>query len=349
MRRTLKGICCLLMAAMVVSAAGISRADDDKKKETEEKKIRKGRRVIVLNRDHPLTTGSHWLGVMATPVSDVLKSQLDLKNGLAVQQVVPKSAAAKAGVKKNDILLKLNGKKLDSVKALIDTVGKVGGKETTVVLLRGGSERTLKITPEKRKDGPQISRIFTPDRPFSKRELEQFGLGNGFPRRMLFFGPGLGLSEDVRVEANSDSGDEKKVNVRIEVRKKNDGPAEIVVKRNDKTWKVTEKELDKLPKDIRVQVERSLKGGRRARVIVPKLGIDVEKIRRHLQQGKRPPVPELRLDLRSLDGNHGEIHQTLKRMMEQIEKMQKQLDELKGRQNKRKRKRKEEDTASIDA
>src|SRR5262249_46785080 len=63
-------------------------------------------------------TGFAWpgrdarLGVRVDPASDELAEQLDLPkgHGLVVREVVPESAAAKAGIKPHDILLELNGK-----------------------------------------------------------------------------------------------------------------------------------------------------------------------------------------------------------------------------------------------
>ena len=41
----------------------------------------------------------------------------------------------------------------------------------------------------------------------------------------------------------------------IVISKEGDQPAKIVVKRGDEKWEVTEKELDKLPADVRPHVE----------------------------------------------------------------------------------------------
>ena len=44
------------------------------------------------------------------------------------------------------------------------------------------------------------------------------------------------------------------------INKTGDKPAEITVKKDDQKWEVTEKDLDKLPPDIRMHVERMLGG-----------------------------------------------------------------------------------------
>jgi hypothetical protein len=88
------------------------------------------------------------LGVGLTKPSDVLVEQLDLPKdqGLVLNRVAADSAAAKAGLKNNDILLELGGKKVSSqpaefLKALNEY--KTGDKVDAVVL-RKGKKATVK-------------------------------------------------------------------------------------------------------------------------------------------------------------------------------------------------------------
>src|SRR5262245_1271955 len=55
-----------------------------------------------------------WLGVATEEASEALTSQLDLSPGVGLLTtfVSPDSPAAKAGVKKNDVLIELNGQEL---------------------------------------------------------------------------------------------------------------------------------------------------------------------------------------------------------------------------------------------
>jgi hypothetical protein len=96
------------------------------------------------------------LGVTVNAPGRVLTDQLDLPKGkgLVVEQVVPRTPAAKAGLRANDILLEVNGhtlasnqgslnKALDSVKA---------NSPFEVVILRKGKKETLKgVTLAERK------------------------------------------------------------------------------------------------------------------------------------------------------------------------------------------------------
>ena len=80
--------------------------------------------------------------------------QLDLpeNQGLVVANIVPKSPAAKAGLKQHDILLKGNGKDLHEMKDLVDLVMSEGGKKGQITLdvLRHNKHETVNLKPEDR-------------------------------------------------------------------------------------------------------------------------------------------------------------------------------------------------------
>ena len=102
-------------------------------------------------------TPHYYIGVPASPVDETLRSHLDLPDGqgLIVTGIVPDSPAAKAGLQKNDILLKLGDKPLTDVESLVAQIQAVGGKATPLELVRGGKRQTLTITPERRKSPPE--------------------------------------------------------------------------------------------------------------------------------------------------------------------------------------------------
>ena len=75
------------------------------------------------------------------------------------------------------------------------------------------------------------------------------------PMRFRFIHPGAIVSNDVLVPAPLPP------NMSIGISKEGDQPAKIAVKRGDEKWEVTEKELDKLPADVRPHVERMLGRG----------------------------------------------------------------------------------------
>ena len=127
-------------------------------------------------------------------------------------------------------------------------------KEVTITFLRGGKEQTAKVTPAKRPEGdldltveaiPQVKqwegivRGWMGDRgiqwqPDGKLNLRLFGPG--------FVGAAGPFPKELSVS----------------ITKEGDKPAQIIVKRNEDKWEVTEESLDKLPDDVRPHVERLL-------------------------------------------------------------------------------------------
>lgn len=98
----------------------------------------------------------HMIGVQCEKLSGVVRSQLGLESGLAVQKVYEDSPAKEAGVKKHDILLKVDDEALRSVNDLVDAVQASGTEDATLTLtlLRQGEEHTLRVTPKPQKEAP---------------------------------------------------------------------------------------------------------------------------------------------------------------------------------------------------
>ncbi|HEY8503447.1 MAG TPA: PDZ domain-containing protein, partial [Gemmataceae bacterium] len=92
--------------------------------------------------------GGARLGVAINKPSEVLAEQLDLPEGqgIVIVDVQPDSAAAKAGLKANDILLELAGEKVpsDPAKFIEQVKGIEAGKEFSAVVLRKGRKETVK-------------------------------------------------------------------------------------------------------------------------------------------------------------------------------------------------------------
>ncbi|MCP4266396.1 MAG: PDZ domain-containing protein [Candidatus Brocadiaceae bacterium] len=87
-----------------------------------------------------------WLGVAAQPVTTQLQKALGLKNnqGALVSGVEPNSAAANAGIKSGDVIVKYNGKVIKNILYLRSLVkGTEINKEIEMIVIRDGKELTL--------------------------------------------------------------------------------------------------------------------------------------------------------------------------------------------------------------
>lgn len=208
----------------------------------------------------------YWIGLLGgaiTPDSP-LRAHLDLPEnaGLIVANIVPESPAAKAGLKKHDILLKANDKDLHEMQDLVELVMSEGPKKGKITLevLRHNKRENVYLTPEERPANAPMPQGDIERGPMGGGELglpnellERFG-GN-FPMEFRNFGPGVIMGGGGM--ANMPNG------VSVSVKKEDGKPAEITVKRGNDTWTVVgddPESLKQLPEDLRPFVERMVHG-----------------------------------------------------------------------------------------
>jgi len=233
--------------------------------------------------------GEYWLGVECMPVPPPLRAQLGLpeNQGLLVEAVMPESPAAKAGIARYDVLLAAAGKPLASPRDLIQAVETAKEAKLAIEVLHEGKKKTIEATPAKRPEEARRKVIPLPegaDWETVQKWIEGMRPGEQAdgqpPLRFRFFHPGAILPKDVLVQPPLPA------NMSVAIAKEGDQPAKIVVKRGDEKWGVTEKELDKLPADVRPYVERMLgRGG--------PLGIVGETLN-SLQELATPALPPVR-------------------------------------------------------
>jgi hypothetical protein len=247
----------------------------------------------------------YWLGLECFPVDAVLRSHLNLGEweGLVVEQIVPDSPAAKADLKRHDVIVKAGGKPVKAVSDLMGAVDEAKENQLVLEIIRAGKPMTMKATPVKRPEPQDVLQRVPQRRMDEYRQLFERLQGeqpDNFRYRILGPGavlPGRDLPKGLTVTITRTGGE----------------PAKIIVKKDDQSWEITDKELDKLPDDVRPHVERMLgRGG--AALALPAVPVP-----------PGVPSPPGRPEIRRFDGP---ADRQLKEMMDQLDKLRRQMEDL---------------------
>lgn len=275
---------------------------------------------------HGVRVSDYWLGIECGPVPPALRAQLNLpeQQGLLVENVVPDSPAAKAGVKPFDILMKAGDKPLSVPSVLLQAVDAAKDKEMTLELVRGGKSLKIKAKPVERPkpgegDWETLHKWLDQTRQRmeeTRQQLEQMQPGLEMPPlRFRFFHPGAILPPDGAAPPALPG------NTTVSISKKGEQPAKITVTRDNEKWEITENELDKLPADLRPHVERML--GRVAAAPGPAGRGESPKPPRAAPPDQPGAAPERRIEQR--------LERQMEQMNQRIEQLQKSIHEMRER------------------
>jgi membrane-associated protease RseP (regulator of RpoE activity) len=96
-----------------------------------------------------IVTGNAFSGMNLAPVDDSLRAHLKLskEQGLIVTSLEQSSPAFQAGIRQNDVLLKLGDAPLGKLEDLEEALKASGDKPVALSVLRGGSVRELRVQP----------------------------------------------------------------------------------------------------------------------------------------------------------------------------------------------------------
>jgi len=150
--------------------------------------------ITQLRQTGMVTRG--WLGVGIQPVSKELAEYYNLENdqGAMVTEVFPGDPADKAGIKSHDIILSVNGKKVESSRDLSAMIADIPvGEKITVEFIRDGKRKKVTVTIAKRED-TEISRQGNNEKPETTLGITVADITDEIARRL-----GLSASEGVVV------------------------------------------------------------------------------------------------------------------------------------------------------
>lgn len=204
-----------------------------------------------------------WIGVSGRRVeSPVLRTHLQLAEdmGVVIEAVVPGGPAEKAGLRKHDVVIGVNGEPAIDMTVLQEAVLEGDGKAVELKIIRLAKETTIEIAPEKppadfadqvqRSGGMQFQVGPGGQIGDVQKLLEQLQQG-GFRN----IGPGMVFQGQRRQMENLPDG------VTVSITRDGEGPAKITVKQGNQTWTVEgddEEAIAKLPENLQPMVRRMI-------------------------------------------------------------------------------------------
>ncbi len=203
---------------------------------------------------------TYWIGIAGRSIeSAVLRTHLQLAEdmGVVVERVLDDSPAAKAGLRKHDIILRVNGDAVDNMRVLQSQVRTGKDKPLELKIVRLGKQEKIVVVPE-----PQPANLTEQARTMSQRAQ---GMDRDIMQRLMqqFGGRNIGPGRAFRAGPQGFNFNQMPSGISVSIQRNNDSPAQITVKKGDQTWKIVgddEESLKQLPDDVRPFVERMLNG-----------------------------------------------------------------------------------------
>jgi len=99
-----------------------------------------------------------WLGIFIQELTPELQKMFKVSEGVVIGSVINKSPAQEAGIKRGDIIISYDGRKINDRNSLIDLISSSeAGSAKKVKIIRDGKELELMITPQPMPDENKIA------------------------------------------------------------------------------------------------------------------------------------------------------------------------------------------------
>jgi hypothetical protein len=324
------------MVAMALGSGAMAQAQRVEEEEIEIQTERPTGAVVKVRAvlDEAEAKGErYWIGVSCSPAGEALRTQLGLAEdqGLVVDEVIGDSPAAKANLKKFDVLLAAGDKPLKSLEDLVTAVQNAKESAISLLVLRGGNKETVTVTPTKSRQ--EKSGVLTLEVP-AERALgewlqdvpQSFSVSPDGRFTIRRVHPGIAF------KYKSSTTPALPKNVSITIQKSGEEPANITVKRDDKTWNVTENKVDGLPEDIRKIVHSFLGHIQAARIwTAPQVAATPSL---ELKESKRQDVAKALTEWKKAQIGSSKVRpersveERLESLDKKLEKLQRAIEEL---------------------
>ncbi|HEY6186479.1 MAG TPA: PDZ domain-containing protein [Pyrinomonadaceae bacterium] len=128
--------------------------------------------------------GESFLGIYAGEVNKENMKQYGLSEvrGVVVSRVVEDSPAARAGIRKDDVILRFNGEEVTSIHKLNRLISEVAPDHTArLTISRGGQEQEISVTMAKRENFPRSFQLAVPGQGLERLGDDLGRLQNNLP------------------------------------------------------------------------------------------------------------------------------------------------------------------------
>ena len=327
-RRLKEWIGSLALSALVLMGATLARAEDT----PDSLDAIRG----MLLRHSP---GEYWLGIACSRPSSTLRSHLRLAKGagLVIQRVVPDSGADQVGLQTHDVILKFGTTDVGRIRELSQAIDERKDEETLVTFVRHGRERTVMVTPAKRKSGgagqpddsADAEQVLSWLEEMYEDAVRDYEDADDNSLRFLFFHPGTMLDEE-----SGRLGIKLPQDFKIAITSPDDGPAKILIEKDGESWELSTDDLDwnELPAEMQRYVEFFLGPGTRSRSSVKEQPADGELPEVEFGLGGEDSPAETSADKATLGDREG-LKTKLESMEEQLRRLREEFRQLRSKAN----------------
>lgn len=269
----------LFCSTLFASALGMTSlwADDDAK---QTKEVRRTATIVLDGKAEPIVVQGQqidedklviakvWLGVGLKSIEGDLAEFLGSERGILIDEIHEGSPAAKAGVKKGDIILSVDAKELEGVTDLLEIMkSATTEKALTLKLKRKDENVEIKVTPETR-PAEMVVGIDLRKAIGDEKDIQLDIDPNDI--RVLRLGAPAGiithsdtaLKGDIKLHiVNNNDGK----NLEMKIERSGDKPATITITKDGETKTYNESQIEELPMEVRATVESMLRSGSHVR------------------------------------------------------------------------------------
>lgn len=113
-----------------------------------------------------------YFGILSEPLSDAMKTALDLEYGVIITRVYEDTPAEKAGFENGDVIYEIDGERVENIETLKEVIADRPNKKVTIKFLRSGEQTKEAVTLGEKEKEVFMFKMEIPDMDDIKEALE---------------------------------------------------------------------------------------------------------------------------------------------------------------------------------